>query len=129
MVYQGPVSTEALAAKLDALADTLVELKSKVDSYGPALVSQARLEERQAQATEAIARAFTTIAEHQAAIDKLTAVVPPLVEARRWVLSGVGLAVTAVIAAMLKVVVYDPATLRDEVTRAMKERPVATQPK
>lgn len=124
-----PGAYEILNTKLDAVASTLGEVRAKVDDFSSAIVVQARLEERQTQASEAIARAFGTIAEHQAQLDTLQRALPPLVETRRWVIGGVGLAVSAVLAAIVKTVVLDPATLRDEVNRAMAERARVTQPK
>lgn len=124
-----PGAYEILNTKLDAVASTLGEVRAKVDDFSAAIVVQARLEERQAQATEALARAFGVIAEHQTQLDALQRALPPLVETRRWVVAGIGLAVSAVLAAMIKTAVLDPATLRDEVNRAVAERAHVTQPK
>ena len=94
-----PGAYEILNTKLDAVASTLGEVRAKVDDFSAAIVVQARLEERQAQATETLARAFGVIAEHQTQLDALQRALPPLVETRRWVVAGVGIAVSAVLAA------------------------------
>ena len=115
MTYDHPISAEVLSAKLDNVASHVADIRSQLDDVGKALVTLTRLEERHEQISSSLNRAFGKLEAQEKRLATVEKHVPTLLETRKWVLAGISVTLLAVVGALTKTVVYDPAALRSEI--------------
>lgn len=105
--------TQTMEARLTAVEKDQAEFRQVVreirdisSRQADSLEKLVRLEERHAESREALGRAFSEIEKHDIAIHEIKIAIPPLVEMRKWLASGmisvVGLVFLSLIAFVVK---------------------------
>lgn len=83
------VSNEVLDVKLGGVNDRLDKIDETLKSVAGSLTEMVRLEERFAAQSERQTADRAVIADHETRIGDIEKILPPLMEARRWVIAGV----------------------------------------
>lgn len=84
------------------------ELRDLGVRHANAIEKLVRLEERHAEAREAIGRAFTVLEKHEDELAQVRVALPPLQETRKWVVTCMTTIIGAVILALLGLVIVKP---------------------
>ena len=90
-------SNDVLGAKVDNVVKAVDELKAGLSDVNRTLQTLVRVEARQADQAEALARAFKGIDGHEKRIQLIEVTQPALTETRNWVVGGMVVLVGAMI--------------------------------
>jgi septation ring formation regulator EzrA len=107
--------TQTMEARLTAVEKDQAEFRQVVreirdisSRQADSLEKLVRLEERHAESREALSRAFTEIEKHDAAIHEIKIAMPPLIEMRKWLASGMIGTIAIVFIALIAMVLHSP---------------------
>lgn len=88
--------TRMLSAKLETLHDDVVEMKTSLNKLADAITKLALVEERQAQASLALERAFKALEKLEGRVSLIESKMPDADRAHRWLDRGLWAALAAV---------------------------------
>jgi len=115
---QTPTQGE-VGARLEAIQDSIGEIKDRLDSVGAALLNLTKLETMHTQHAEALGRAFGEIKLLQERVEITEREMPGLIEMRKWVVTGIVAGIGMVMAALFKLAIIDPAKQQEQITQAV----------
>lgn len=114
-----PPSQGEVGARLEAIQDSIGEIKDRLDSVGAALLNLTKLETMHTQHSEALGRAFGEIKLLQERVSNAEREMPGLIEMRKWVVTGIVAGIGMVMAALFKLAIIDPAKQQEQITQAV----------
>lgn len=105
MSEDAKVDHTVLAERIERIATDVSDIKEEMKRIAAGMERIARLEERHVNSSEAIARAFTRIENHERRLVQLEVEVPITKMVRNWVIMGV-LGVLSLLGAQVFTIVF-----------------------